>query len=300
MKITFLGTTSMIPTKNRGHIGVLVENAKEKILVDCGEGVQRQMRIARIAPPRITRIFLTHWHGDHVVGLPGLLENLAKQGNVKSIKMYGVEEVGKKIKKLMDVFDINKKIKVEFTVIKKDGIFESTNELEFGAYFLKHSAVTLGYYIKDKDRTCIDKKKIKKYGLTQGPILGKLKKGKDIVFKGKKIKAKDIIYVKKGKKVSLCLDSVMCNNCIELAKDSDVFVCESTYLSNMKDKAKKHLHLTSGQAGEIAKKANAKKLVLTHFSQRYNKKDLNLMKKEAKEIFGKEVVISEDFMRINA
>ncbi len=300
IRITFLGTSSMVPTKDRGQSGIYLDCGKEKILVDCGENIQRQMRIAEISPPRTTRIFLSHWHGDHVFGLPGMLENIAKNSFEKKVCVYGTKEVKNKLFMLMKTFDIDKKIQLDFTIINKDGVFLEDEDYIFGAYFLRHSIPCLGYYVQYKDRVAMDKDKMKKLGLPSGEVIAQLKSKKNIIFKGKTIKWKDVTYLKEGKKVGIVLDTGVCKGAVQLAKDADIAVIESTFLHERADKAKLFKHLTAVQAGEIAKKAKAKKLVITHFSQRYEEADVNnKMLQEAKKAFGKEVVCAKDFMTIS-
>jgi ribonuclease Z len=299
MKVIFLGTSSMIPTKERGQSGIFIDCGAEKILVDCGENIQRQMRIAGIAPPRITKIFITHWHGDHIFGLPGLLENLAKNSFEKKIEIYGPYKVKKKLDLLIETFDIKRKIEINFKIIRKDGIFLETEDHDFGAYFLDHSSPCLGFYIKEKDKICVDKLKMKKLCLPSGPIVAELKKKKNVEYKGKKIKWKDVTYVKEGKKVSIVMDTCVCKGSIDVAKKSDLFICESTFKGDKSKIAKEYKHLTAVDAGNIAKKALVKKLVLTHFSQRYEDEDLEIMKKEAKEKFKGEVKLAKDFMSVS-
>jgi ribonuclease Z len=298
MKVTFLGTSSMIPTKERGQSGIFIDCGVEKILIDCGENTQRQMRIAGIAPPKITRLFITHWHGDHVFGLPGLLENLAKNSFEKKIEVYGTQRVKKKLELLVETFNIKRKIEIKFNIIRKEGVFLETDDYEFGSYFLDHSSPCLGYYVKEKDKVCVDKGKMKKLSLPSGPIIAELKKKKNVNYKGKKIKWKDVTYVKEGKKVSVVMDTCVCKGSVNVAKNSDLFICESTFKGDKAKAAKEYKHLTSVDAGKIAKKSQVKKLVLTHFSQRYEDEDLKIMKKEAKENFKGEVILSKDFMSI--
>jgi len=300
IKATFLGTSSMVPTRERGQSGIFVDCGTEKILVDCGENIQRQMRICGISPPRVTRIFLSHWHGDHVFGLPGMLENIAKNSAEKKVNVYGTKEVKRRLLMLMRTFDIDKKIKLDFTVIEKNGIFLENEDYQFGAYFLNHSMPCLGYYIEYKDKVAMDKNKMKKLGLPSGELIAQLKSKKNVVYKGKTIKWKDVTYVKEGKKIGIVIDTAVCPGAINTVKDADFAIIESTFLSDMKDKARLFKHLTATQAGEIAKKAKAKKLVITHFSQRYENEIVDeKMLNEAKKAFGKEVITAKDFMSID-
>lgn len=300
MEVTFLGTSSMVPTKERGQSGILIDCGREKVLVDCGENMQRQLRIAGIAPPKITRVFISHWHGDHIFGLPGLLENLAKNSFEKKIEIYGTLDVKKKLMQLVRTFDLSHKIKINFTVIGRSGVFLDTGDYQFGAYFLKHSIPCLGYYAKEKDKVCVDKDKMKKLKLPSGPIIAKLKSKKDVEYKGRKIKWKDITCVKEGKKVGVVLDTAVCSAAVSVGKNADLLICEATFLKDMKARAKRYKHLTSEDAGELGRKSKCKKLVVTHFSQRYEKSEIEQMVKEAKKVFKKEVIAAKDFMKIKA
>ncbi len=298
MEVTFLGTSSMVPTKERGQSGILIDCGKEKILVDCGENMQRQLRIAGIAPPRITRIFISHDHGDHIFGLPGLLENIGKNSSEKKIEIYGTSDFGKKLKQIIKTFELSHKIDVNYTAIEKNGVFLETEDLQCGAHLLNHGVPCLGYYVREKDKICIDKIKMEKLKLPSGPIIAKLKNKKDVTYQGKKVRWKDVTFIKPGKKVSVILDTAICASATSLCKDSDVLICESTFLKDMKIKARKYKHLTSEDAGELAKKGKCKRLVITHFSQRYEQEEVEVMIKEAKNIFKKEVVAAKDFMKI--
>lgn len=283
MEIVFLGTASMVPTEQRNHSAILLRYNEENLLFDCGEGTQRQLRIAKIAPPRITRIFLTHWHGDHFFGLPGLIENLSKNHYQGSLKLYGPKGTQKNLNQLVDAVFVRKKLTMEVNEIKKDGVFlkEKTFSVESAA--LDHSVPCIGYSFYTPETLKIKMDVLKKYGVKGGPIVGQLQKGKDITVNGKKITVKEATFVKPGKKVTILLDTRMCKNAVTLAKNADVLICESTFAADREDKAKEFGHLTAAQAATIAKKAKVKKLILTHFSQVYKNHDI--MKKEAKEIF---------------
>ena len=137
-----------------------------------------------------------------------------------------------------------------------------------------------------KGKTRIDKSKLKKYKIKPGKYLQKLKQGKGISYKGKKYKAKDLTFKDQGKKVSFVLDTVMNNKIVGFVKNSDVLVCESTFMSELKNKAKEYKHLTSKQAGEIAKKSKSKELYLVHLSQRYSKDNKRVLS-ESRKIFKK-------------
>src|SRR3989338_4963880 len=291
MEIIFLGTSGMHPTKERNLFSVLFRYKNENILIDCGEGTQRQLRMINIPSTKTNKILLTHLHGDHINGLPGLLQNLQANQYSKDLEIYG--PVG--LKKLMyHIFEIaGLRMRVKINEIKS-GIIYKSKDFYVEAKELQHSSKVYGYSFTEHDKRKINMNYLKKFNLKRHVLLGNLQKGKDVVYNGKKIKAKDATTLVKGRKLSLITDTVYCDNCIKLAKDSDLLVCECTFSKELKDKAKAFKHLTSEDAANIAKKSKSKKLILTHFSQRY--KDTESLVKEAKKIF-KNTVDAKDFMK---
>ena len=300
INITFLGTSSTVPTVERNHSAVLLKYKQENILIDCGEGTQRQFRKAKINPCKLTKILITHWHGDHVLGLPGLFQTLAFNGYKKTLEIYGPKGTKKFIKELSRVFVIKKKINIKIYEVK--GTFLKTKDFQITATPLQHSCPTNGYIFEEKPKLRIDKQKLKKL-LKKSKIsfkdkkkLSQLAKGKDIKINNKTIKSKNITYSQPSKKVSFIFDTKKCANINKLAKDSDLMIIEATLEDNEK-LARAYKHLTVIQAAQIAKKAKAKKLILTHISQRYENKSKALENK-ARKIFPK-TQVAKDFMSVD-
>jgi len=293
IEITFLGTGCMQPTKIRNHSGILLSYNKESILMDCGEGTQRQMRIAGIKPARITKILISHWHGDHVFGLPGLLSTMGADKPGTTVQIYGPPGTKSYLDHVFQSFA--KKDIIPFTVSEvQEGIIYESEEFTLSAHKLKHSVPCYGYCFQEKDRRRIVVAKAKKLGL-EGPILGNIQQGKDVVHKGIKIKVNDVTYLVKGKKVSYIADTVLCNGANALAKDADLLISEGTHLSDIQEKTEKYMHLTVQQAALIASENNTQNLIITHLSQRY--KSPTEILKEAKTYFDK-VAVAEDFMKV--
>ena len=296
--ITFLGTSSAIPTKIRNHSSIFLSYKNENILIDCGEGTQRQIRIAGINPCSITRLLITHFHGDHVFGLPGLFQTLALNNYNKTLYIYVPRNTKKYINEIFKTFVPVKKIKYE--VKEVSGRFLETKDFFLQAIPLDHDTSTNGYIFQEKDKLRINKEKLKKLKIPERmQELAKLVQGKNIRFRNKEISHKKMTYLQKGKKISFIFDTKMCNNANKLAQNSDVSIIESTFLSNTekeKDFSEEYKHLTAKQAAEIARKNNVKKLVLTHISQRYEKNS-SLLLQEAKKVF-KNTIIAIDFMKI--
>jgi ribonuclease Z len=291
IKTTFLGTSGQIPSANRNHTSILLNYAGENILVDCGEGTQRQFRKAHLNPCKITRILITHWHGDHVLGLPGLFQTLALSGYNKTLYVYGPKRTKVFMEELLKVFGFRREYKIE--VEEVEGKFFEAKDFYLEAEKMEHGIPCNAYSFVKKGLIRINKQKLKKSGLPQGPLLQKLKEGKDIIHEGKKYKAKDLTFKDNKIKISFVLDTVDNKKIIPFVENSDLLVCESDFSDEHKELAKEHLHLTSKQAAEIAKKSKSKKLVITHLSQRYDK-DLDKISKEAKGVF-KNTALAKDF-----
>ena len=289
MNITFLGTGCMQPTKQRNHSAILLSHKGENLLFDCGEGTQRQFRFAGLKPAKVTKLFITHWHGDHCFGIPGMLSAMKADGFDDILEIYGPKGSKVYLKHMLKGFAYRSFVKYKITEVSNGKILDAGDYI-VEARSLKHSVPCVGYSLIEKDRLRIDVKKAKKLNLS-GPILGKLQKGKNIKVNGKLVKFKDVTYIIKGKKISYIADTIKCPGTLKLAKDCDLLISEATHCDDIKKK--KYMHLTVKEACEIGKKGKIKKLVLTHISGRYkNSKDVL---KEAKKYF-KNVQVAEDFM----
>ncbi len=291
--IVFLGTGQAIPTSRRNHTALLLQYKSEVLLIDCGEGTQRQFRKAKINPCKLTRILITHWHGDHILGLPGLLQTLALNNYNKTLKIYGPRGTKKFIELMFRMFVFAGKLKIEVEEVK--GKFLETKEFYIEATSLKHGPPINAYSFVEKDKRRLDKKKLNKLKIPSSPLLGELQQGKNIKHNGKTIKASSVSYIEKGKKITFLLDTVLFENCYKAAKNSDLLIAEANYLDKDKELAKEHKHLTARQAALIAEKSKSKKLILTHINQRYDNKESALLK-EAERIF-KNTELAEDLMK---
>lgn len=287
--ITFLGTGNAVPTKARNHTAIVVSFLNEHILVDCGEGAQRQYKYTNLNQNKMTKLLITHWHGDHTLGIPGLFQSLAMSDYNKTLNIYGP-------KGTQDALNLIQQLYRDFHI--KTKVTESIGKLvETPVYIIEslpmsHGTPVLGYSIILKDRRRLDKNKIEKLKLPNSPILGDLQAGKDIVWNNKKIKAKEVTFMEKGKKITIILDTNMTENAIKLARNADILILESTFSEKESEKASKYQHLTSKQAATIAKKAKAKKLILTHISQRYEH-NTKIIEKEAKKVFKNTIIVKD-------
>lgn len=294
MQVVILGTSCMQPTKERNHPAMLLTYKGENILFDCGEGTQRQLKIAGIKPARITKMLISHWDGDHVLGIAGLMHTMGASGYAGRLDIYGPVRSKVYMEHLLKAF-FSKGV-IDFKVYEvKEGKFFENEDFYLEALPLKHNTKVLGYAFREKSRRRINLNYIKKLGIPQGPLLGKLQRGQIISFKGKKVKVEDATYIVKGKKVVYITDTLPCDNAVKLAQGADLLITEATFKSDLAEKAREYMHMTAKEAGLLANQANVKKLVLTHFSQRY--KNVKELEEDARDVFDN-TEAAEDLMKI--
>ena len=295
MEITFLGTSSAVPSKQRNHAGIIIKYFKDTMLFDCGEGTQRQLTYAKISPMKINKIFITHFHGDHVLGLAGLIQSMGFRGREDDLDIYGPKGLGRLINAAFKIgyFQLNYNINIHEI---GEGIVVETDEYIIRSIIAEHNIDNISYSVYEKKKPRFLREKAIELGVPVGPAFGKLHNGQEVEVNGKIIKPEQVLGPPRdGKKVTYSGDTRPCEKLIELARDSDVLIHEATYEYADLDKAIEHCHSTSKEAAEIAKEANVKLLALTHISPRYTT-DLNI-KNEAREIFENTVVVN-DFTEI--
>jgi len=296
IELNFLGTSQAIPTAKRNHTAILLKYLDEALLIDCGEGTQRQMRIAKINPCKLTRLLITHWHGDHILGIPGLLQTLALNGYNRTLHVYGPKGTKRYFELILSMFIFEGKIKVVIEEIDKDGIFIENEKFSLSAYKMIHAAPCLSYVFKEKDKRRVNMQALRKIGLKPSPIIAEIQKGHNIKHEGKTINAEKYTFFQKGKKICFIMDTAINANCIKAAENSDLLISEATYANELEEKASENKHLTAKQAADIAKKAKVKELIITHLSQRYEEIP-EIILKEAKKVFSN-TKIAHDFMSV--
>jgi len=284
IKIHFLGTSAQIPSVKRNHTSILLNYKDENILVDCGEGTQIQFRKAHLNPGCVTRILITHIHGDHTFGLPGLISTLNFSEYKKELYIYGPKGIKKFLEEFLGISEVKRNFKIIVEEIQKPGKFFESEDFYLESERMQHGIPTNSYNFVIKDKLRINKDKISKLKVTDIESLKKLKQGKDITLDKKKYKNKELTYLEKGKKISFVLDTLYNERIIPFVKDAEILITDSSFSSKLNNQAKEHLHLTSEQDGIIAKKAKVKTLFLTHISQRYDN-NLDELIEDAKKHF---------------
>jgi ribonuclease Z len=229
-----------------------------------------------------------------VLGLPGLIQTLGISDYDKPLKIFGPKGTKERFKNMMSATVFEERVDVQIEEV--DGKFYQGSKYSLEAGELDHNVPTIGYRFVENDKRKINLAATKKLGIPDGPLLGQLQEGKSIMWKGKKINPNDATHIIKGKVIAYLPDSLPSKNSLKLADNADLLICESTYSSKLQEKAEEYAHMTSKQAALIANNANAKKLVLTHFSARY--KDTYELEEDAKDLFSN-VIAAKDFMKIN-
>lgn len=283
MEITFLGTSSAVHSFERNHPSIVLKAFGEVMMFDCGEGTQRQLIYAKISPMKISKIFITHFHGDHILGLPGLLQSMNFRGREAKLTIYGPKGLNVLKEAIFSLGYCKIEFPIEFIEIGTE-IVEKTEDYIIKSQEVNHFVPCLAYSIEELKKPRFLRQKAIELGVPVGPDFGKLHNGQEVEVDGKIIKPEQVLGPpRKGRKVTYSGDTTPCEEMIELAKDSTLLIHESTYVKDDIDKAEENYHSTSSDAALIAKKSNSKKLILTHISTRYQNTDQLL--NEALEIF---------------
>ena len=295
MELVFLGTSSAIPTSHRNHSAVALKAFGEIFLFDCGEGTQLQMSKAKISPMKINNIFITHFHGDHILGLPGIIQSMAFRGRKKPLHIFGPRGLVEMVNIIRNFGYFSLTFEIYMHEID-DGIILEEENYRISCSKMNHTVLNFAYGIHEKRRPKFIREKAIALGISPGPDFGKLQQGIPVKVGDTLIKPEQVLgEERKGRKIVYSGDTTPLDQMVEFAKDADLLIHESTFEGIYGDTAYEMGHSTSVQAAEIAKKANVKRLILTHVSTRYKKSDI--LETEAKEIFENSTV-AEDFMQI--
>ncbi|WP_046226555.1 ribonuclease Z [Paenibacillus dauci] len=299
MELYFLGTNAGVPTLQRNvtSIGLrLYEERKALWMFDCGEGTQHQILRSQLKLSKLEKIFITHLHGDHLFGLPGLLSSRSNQGGITPLIVYGPPG----IKQFVDMTLGLSQSRMEYELIVEEhtgGVVFEDETFRVESALLEHRIDSYGYRIIEKDRPGqLNQELLKQYGIKPGPIYGKLKNGGSVQLEnGNTLHSHQVVgQPKKGKIVTILGDTRPCPNVEKLAQDANLLVHEATFSDDLKETARKYYHSTAVQAAEAAKAAGVGELIMTHFSSRYKDEDqLHPLLEEAKAIFANTVLAEE-------
>ncbi|OAS87492.1 MULTISPECIES: ribonuclease Z [Metabacillus] len=303
MNVMFLGTGAGIPAKTRNVTSIalqLLEERQAVWLFDCGEATQHQILHTSIKPRRIEKIFITHLHGDHIYGLPGLISSRSFQGGEDILTIYGPRGVEEFVRTALAISQSHLTYPLEFVEIENGTVFEDT-QFKVVVKKLEHGIASYGYRVIEKDLPgVLLVNKLKEQSIKPGPIYQKIKAGQKVELEdGTVVNGNDFLGPKlKGRIVTILGDTRYTRDSIELAHEADLLIHEATFSEGDEKLAYDYFHSTTKQAAMIAKQSNAKKLILTHISSRYQSEDdFTKLVKEAQALFPL-TYLAEDFMLV--
>ncbi len=296
MKLVFLGTSAAQPTEVRGMSCICLEKDGEILMFDAGEGAQVSYLRSGLGWNKRMKIFVTHLHGDHCIGVLGLLQTMTLQHRTEPIEIYGPDGIEEFIAQNIKILNFGLSFPVMITAIKPGLICEEKSYLVFAEH-AEHSVVAFSYLFQEKDKPGkFDLQKAKSLGVPEGPLWHDLQVGKEIIVGDKTINPSEILGEKRpGKKIGISGDTRPTKTLEDFFKNCDYLSFDCTFSDKLKDKAVETYHSTAKEAASLAKKANVANLVLTHFSARY--KDESELLQEAKEIHGS-VTAAKDLLEI--
>ena len=297
-ELVVLGTASQAPTRARNHNGYFLRWDDEGLLFDPGEGTQRQMLFAGVTAHQITRICVTHFHGDHCLGLPGVLQRMALDQVTATVEVaYPASGA--------DIFDRIRHISLfhdtlslrEHRVPAEGAVLADGPAFRLEARPLSHRVPAVGYRLTEPDGRRMLPAELAARGIA-GPDIGRLQREGKLERNGTWTSLADVSEPRRGQKFAFVMDTRLCDAAFELAADADLLVCESTFADADAALADSYGHLTAGQAGQIAAAAGARHLVLTHFSQRYDDTAAAQLLRDASAAYDGGITLAADLDRI--
>jgi ribonuclease Z len=296
-ELVVLGTASQAPTRSRNHNGYLLRWDADGLLFDPGEGTQRQMLFAGVTASQITRICITHFHGDHCLGLPGVIQRMALDQVPHVVEACYPAEGQEFFARLRHAAIFRDAASLREHPVAGEGVIDAGEAFTLEARRLSHSAPAIGYRLAEPDGRRMLPDRLAAAGI-EGPDVGRLQRSGSIDTGGRVVTMDEVSEPRPGQRFAFVMDTGLCDGAFELADHADMLVCESTFGSAEAALARQYGHLTAGEAGRIAAQAGARSLVLTHFSQRYDAAGVQRLAAEAAEEFGGEVVTAADLERI--
>ncbi len=296
-ELVVLGTASQTPTRTRNHNGYLLRWEADGLLFDPGEGTQRQMLFAGVTASQITRICITHFHGDHCLGLPGVLQRISLDRVAHQVDVHYPAESEPVYRRLRHAALYRDVASLRDRPVRAAGSVASTPAFTLEAHPLLHGVPTFGYRLAEPDGRRMLPDKLLALGIT-GPDVGLLKLRGELVTGGRRVTVDQVSDRRPGQRFAFIMDTGLCDAAFQLADQADMLVCEATFADADAALAREYQHLTASQAGRIAAESRSRLLVLTHFSQRYGPEDAQRLAGEAASAFGGQVVLAHDLARI--
>jgi ribonuclease Z len=305
LRVTFLGTSAGVPTRARNVscVALRLPQRGEVWLFDCGEGTQHQLLRSDLSLSQVSRIFITHMHGDHMLGLMGLLATCGMTAHTRGISIYGPRPLGDYVREVSRRTQFQTNYPLEVHEVCEGAVFEDA-EYAVTCAPLKHRLPAFGYRVTEKDRPGhFDVERARELGIPPGPLYGRLKRGERVTlpdgrgFEGADFCGPDL----KGRSVVYCTDTTYCPSAVELARGADLLIHEATFAEADEGLAVRSTHSTAAMAARVAREAGVARLVLTHFSPRYfpgNQTGPEDLLREARAVFP-EAEMAHDFLSVD-
>lgn len=300
MQLTFLGTSAGVPTRTRNVTAMLLQlqhpTQPGLWLFDCGEGTQHQLLRTAFHPGKIERIFISHLHGDHLFGLPGLICSRSMAGNIQPLTIYGPQGVKEYVETSLRLSGSWTDFPLEIVEIRAGKILDDGLR-QVTAYPLDHPVECYGFRVEEHDKPgALDAKRLIEAGVPFGPLFQRLKAGESITLAdGRTVNGADFLApATPGKKIAIFGDTAPCESALEMARDVDLMVHEATLEAAMAEKANSRGHSSSEQTAQLARAANVKQLIITHVSSRYDAEGCRRLLAECRSVFPA-CELAEDF-----
>ncbi|WP_349878961.1 ribonuclease Z [Micromonospora sp. HUAS YX12] len=294
-ELVVLGTASQAPTRQRNHNGYLLRWDDEVILFDPGEGSQRQMLHTGVTATDLTRICVTHFHGDHCLGLPGMIQRLSLDRVPRPVAVHFPAGGAEYFARLRHASSFYETAELAVEPIDTDGQRITLGIGTLEARRLRHPIETYGYRLVEPDGCRMLPERLAAYGIA-GPDTGRLLRDGHLDRDGRRVTRDEVSVTRPGQRFAFVMDTGLCDGVYALAEHADLLVIESTFLESEAALAAEAGHLTAGQAARVAAESGVRTLVLTHFSQRYA--DPRRFHDEAREHFSGDLVVAEDLQTV--
>ena len=293
-ELVVLGTASQAPTRYRNHNGYLLRWDDRSILFDPGEGSQRQLLLSGASPTGIRHICITHFHGDHCLGLPGMLQRLSLDRVAHPVEVLFPASGARYFDRLRHASAYEDHLDVHPVPVVADGPVSTSGPFTIEAVRLDHEPETFGWRVIEPDGIRFRADRLAGRGI-EGPDIGRLAATGSLVHAGRRVLLDEVSEARPGQRMAFVMDTGICDAAVDLAAGADLLVCEATFASADAALARRYRHLTAADAGRVARDAGARRLVITHFSQRYP--DVRVLFDEASSVFD-DVVVAEDLLRV--
>jgi ribonuclease Z len=297
MQIVFLGTSGSWPTPKRNVSAVAVKRGPEIVLFDCGEGTQRQFMQSHLSFMQVSRVFLSHFHGDHFLGLPGMIQSMSMNGREAPLDVYGPRGVEQLVGDLLSLGYFTPGFAVRAKELPPGG------QIDCGEYVVKgfeavHTVPALTFVLEEKPRPGkFSTARAEALGVPAGPLYSRLQEGESVRVGDRTIRSEDVLGPpRRGRKIVYTGDTMPHEDLVEVAHHADVLIHDATSDAALEEKANRYGHSSSRQAAAVAKEAEVGLLVLTHLSPRYE--DPTTVLEDARKVFGN-VRVAEDFMEVD-